>query len=81
MRKLILSLAATTLAGFAVSPAAASTVVDGKCVNVAIAQGGCLFSGNINDNPNAGNVNSYKNAEAAYNLYNTRIRRPIRTLR
>jgi hypothetical protein len=51
------------------SPASASTVVAANCVSVT-ASAGCLFSGNINDNPNAGNVNSYKNAEAAYNLFN-----------
>lgn len=47
-------------------PAHASTVVESACVSVAD-EHGCLFNGNINDNPNAGNVNSYKNAEAAYN--------------
>lgn len=51
------------------APASASTVVATNCVSVTDAAG-CLFSGNINNNPNAGNVNSYKNAEAAYNLFN-----------
>lgn len=47
-------------------PAHASTVVENACVSVAD-EHGCLFDGNINDNPMASNVNSYKNAEAAYN--------------
>ena len=48
------------------SPASASTVVSASCTSVA-SSAGCLFNGNINSNPNASNVNSYKNAEAAYN--------------
>ena len=51
------------------APAAASTVVATNCVSVADAHG-CLFNGNINNNPNPSNANSYKNAEAAYNLFN-----------
>ena len=51
------------------APASASTVVATNCVSVADSAG-CLFSGNINGNPSVGNVNSYKNAEAAYNVFN-----------
>jgi hypothetical protein len=47
----------------------ASTVVSSNCVSVTDGAG-CLFDGNISNNPNPGNVNSYKNAEAAYNLFN-----------
>ena len=50
------------------TPAAASNVVIGSCDSVTNGDAlGCLFTGNINENPNASNVNSYKNAEAAYN--------------
>ena len=69
MRKAILAMAVPpcALAAFAFSaPAAASTVVTTACTSVTSASG-CLFDGNINSNPNAGNANSYKNAEAAYN--------------
>ena len=57
------------VAAFAVAtPAAASTVVIGSCDSVTDGDAdGCLFSGNINANPDPTNVNSYKNAEAAYN--------------
>ena len=56
-------------AAFAIAtPAAASTVVVGSCDSVTDGDAqGCLFSGNINENPDPTNVNSYKNAEAAYN--------------
>jgi hypothetical protein len=56
-------------AAFAIAtPAAASTVVVGSCDSVTDGDvQGCLFSGNINENPDPTNVNSYKNAEAAYN--------------
>ena len=56
-------------AAFAIAtPAAASTVVTGSCDSVTDGDAqGCLFSGNINENPDPTNVNSYKNAEAAYN--------------
>ena len=57
-------------AAFAIAtPAAASTIVSGSCDSVTDGDAqGCLFSGNINENPDPTNVNSYKNAEAAYNL-------------
>ena len=51
------------------APAFASSVVDGKCTSV-VSSSGCLFSGNINGNSNAGNAKSYLNAQNAYNLYN-----------
>lgn len=53
---------------FAAAPAMASTVVGGSCDSVTDGDAqGCLFSGNINENPDPTNVNSFKNAEAAYN--------------
>lgn len=60
---------ACAAAAFAIAtPAAASTVVIGSCDSVTDGDAqGCLFSGNINENPDPTNVNSYKNAEAAYN--------------
>ena len=56
-------------AAFAIAtPAAASTIVTGSCDSVTDGDAqGCLFSGNINENPDPTNVNGYKNAEAAYN--------------
>ena len=57
--------------GVALLPAAAlaGPIVEASCNSVA-SPAGCLFQGNINDNPNASNPNSYKNAEALYNLFN-----------
>lgn len=49
--------------------AQAGPIVAAKCNSVA-SPAGCLFQGNINSNPNASNANSYKNAEALYNLFN-----------
>lgn len=63
-----LSLLALSSAAVFVSPANASTVVNGSCVSVS-ASAGCLFKGNINSNGN-GNSNSYVSAQDAYNLYN-----------
>jgi len=56
---------------FSVLPAVAQAgpIVAANCNSVA-SPAGCLFQGNINDNPNAANANSYKNAEALYNLFN-----------
>jgi hypothetical protein len=69
MRKTKVLTAVFAAAAFAVAtPAAASTVVVGSCDHVTDGDAqGCLFSGNINENPDPTNVNSYKNAEAAYN--------------
>ena len=68
---IIKALAAASVAVAALgvaTPAAASTVVIGSCDSVTDSDAqGCLFSGNINQNSNPTNVNSYKNAEAAYN--------------
>lgn len=59
---------AALAAAFVAAPASASTVVIGSCDSVSDGDAqGCLFSGNISGNPNPNNVNSYKNAEAAYN--------------
>jgi hypothetical protein len=59
--------AAIGLAGVT-APAAASTIVVGSCDSVTDGDAqGCLFTGNINENPNPLNANGYKNAEAAYN--------------
>jgi hypothetical protein len=49
--------------------AQAGPIVEANCNSVA-SPAGCLFQGNINDNPNPANANSYKNAEALYNLFN-----------
>ncbi len=54
---------------FAAGAANASTVIGSACISVSNAAG-CKFSGNINGNPNPANANSFKNAEAAYNLFN-----------
>lgn len=69
MKTIALSALAAGIALCAVSApvAAATTVVDGKCVSVADAHG-CLFSGNINEQ--ASGNNSYGAAQSAYNLYN-----------
>lgn len=47
----------------------ASIIVPGKCASVA-ASSGCLFLGNINGNDNVFNLNSHKQAELVYNVYN-----------
>ncbi len=51
------------------APASASTVVATDCISVTDADG-CLFSGNINGNTDPTNVNSYLNAQNAYNAFN-----------
>ncbi|WP_426265563.1 PEPxxWA-CTERM sorting domain-containing protein [Sphingomonas sp. LHG3443-2] len=67
MGKTIIAVAALAVAMVA-SPATASTIVVGSCDSVTDGDAqGCLFSGNIQENPDPTNVNSYKNAEAAYN--------------
>lgn len=65
MRKFAFPLIAA-FAAVASVPASASTVVTTACVSVTDSAG-CLFNGNINGNPDPTNVNSFKNAEAAYN--------------
>lgn len=69
MRKTIFTTLAGAVALCAALPAQASTVVDGKCVSVSD-DAGCLFDGNINGNTDPTNVNSFLNAQNAYNLYN-----------
>jgi hypothetical protein len=49
--------------------AQAGPIVAANCNSVA-SPAGCLFQGNITDNPDPTNANSYKNAEALYNLFN-----------
>ena len=63
--------AATAFTSLAmVAPAQASTVVTTSCDPVTDGDtAGCLFKGNINENPDPTNVNGYKNAEAAYNAW------------
>lgn len=63
--------AATAVATMGLSgTASASTVVTSSCDPVTDGDtAGCLFSGNINENPDPTNVNGYKNAEAAYNVW------------
>lgn len=51
------------------SQASASAIVDGKCVSVT-ASSGCLFSGNINNNPDPSNTNGFIYAQNVYNQYN-----------
>jgi hypothetical protein len=66
LSRLVACAAATVMA----APSAhASTVIPNACISVTNAAG-CKFSGNINGNPNPLNVNGFKNAEAAYNLFN-----------
>ena len=72
--KLFLASVAGAICAFA-APASASTVVTTACVSVSD-PAGCLFNGNINGNTNPANVNSHKNAEAAYNA----VRSPAITL-
>lgn len=48
------------------APASAASVVTTNCISVADAAG-CLFSGNINGNGNAANVNSYLHSQNSYN--------------
>jgi len=55
------------MAAFSAPALATTTVVNGSCVSVTDVHG-CLFSGNINEQP-TGN-NSYGDAQNAYNLYN-----------
>ena len=65
MKKFVLSAGAALCAAVAM-PASASTVVTDACVSVSDAHG-CLFDGNINNNPDPTNVNGYINAQNAYN--------------
>lgn len=56
------------------APASAASVVVASCQNLSVVGNSCLFNGNINENTNPLNVNSHKNAEAAYNaLFNPDI--------
>ncbi len=66
--KLAIRAAALALAAL---PAAAQAgpIIWTDCFSVT-SSAGCLFQGNINGNSNPFNPNSYKNAEARYNLYN-----------
>lgn len=69
MRVLGLALAPLALLAFATA-APASTVVIGSCDPVTDGDAaGCLFSGNINENPDPTNVNGYVNAQNAYNAW------------
>lgn len=68
MKSVPIFLIAAPLLGLASPVLAATQVVDGSCSSVA-SPAGCLFSGNINSNPD-GNPNSFMRAEEAYNIYN-----------
>ncbi len=70
------------LAAFTFGTAAqASTVIATSCDPVTDGDSaGCRFSGNINANTNAANVNSHKNAEAAYNVWAVGTGNPTITL-
>ena len=63
------AVAATLFAGMIAGSASASTVVTAACTSVA-SKAGCRFDGNINGLATATNVNSYLNAQNAYNLFN-----------
>jgi hypothetical protein len=70
MMRLKSAIRATALAVSALPAVArAGPIVETNCNSVA-SPAGCLFQGNINSNPNPANANSYKNAEALYNLFN-----------
>ena len=50
------------------APAAASTIVSGRCDSLTDNDAqGCVFSGNISGNANADNQNSFLSTQAAYN--------------
>lgn len=68
MKKYLIGAAGLAL-GLAPVVAHAGPIVAGKCDSVA-SPAGCLFEGNINNNPDPMNANSYKNAEALYNQLN-----------
>lgn len=56
----------------------ASSVVASACDPVTDGDAaGCLFSGNISENPNPGNVNGYNYAEAQYNAWATANGNPL----
>lgn len=70
MKNQLLKIVAPTLfafLSFAQPSSAAVNVVDGKCTSVTAAKG-CLFTGNINTSPSG--INSYLEAQSAYNIYN-----------
>lgn len=74
MAKLLLIAGAAAIVALSTlsRPADASTVVFGRCDEVTDGDAaGCLFKGNINENPDPTNKNGYKNAEAAYNVWAT----------
>lgn len=80
MRVLGLALAPLALLAFATA-APASTVVIGSCDPVTDGDtAGCLFSGNINENPDPTNVNGYVNAQNAYNAWAVANLNPTITL-
>lgn len=64
--KIIGLLGAVALGAAWSAPAAASAIVSGACVSVSD-PAGCRFTGNINNNPNASNQNSYLFAQNLYN--------------
>lgn len=70
------------LAAFAfASTAQASSVVIGSCDSVTDGDAnGCLFSGNINENPDPGQVNGYIYAQNGYNAWATLTGNPHITL-
>ena len=70
------------IAAFAIaSGAQASSVVIGSCDPVTDGDAdGCLFSGNINENPDPGNVNGYVYAQNGYNAWAALTGNPAITL-
>jgi len=76
-RLILAPLAALAFAG----SANASTVVVGGCDSVTDGDAmGCLFTGNINENTNPTNVNSYLYAQAGYNAWASSTGNPAITL-
>lgn len=68
MKPALVGVAAAAAFAFS-APASASSVVATDCISVTDVDG-CLFNGNINGNTDPTNVNSYLNAQNAYNLFN-----------
>ena len=70
MKNFVLGASAAILVTCAsAAPVSASTVVAANCISVSDTAG-CLFAGNINSQADPAHDIGFKNAEAAYNLFN-----------
>jgi len=77
----VIGLALLPLALTFATPAMASDLIEDSCDAVTDGDAnGCLYSGNINSNSDATNVNSHKFAEAEYNEWATNTANPLITL-